>query len=421
MKPAAFLRSDSVRRILDRAARAAGMPVSIHHVHAGKEGPKITGSGGCASCRYVAQQPGGEDACRGSRVRHSAFALTANRPATYLCHMGFGCVAAPALPSTNTGLVLTMGPYCPAEAPELLVEDALRGLESLGHHRTPFFPVPLTDINHLRAESVSALAEWVVASLEAAWTAATPAPEPEPQLPAPAVRGRPRRLRSKTPDTSPYRGAEIVAALAAGDQTLARTLVKTALAEVNDSARSVAVKRARAVALAGSVLEAAERAGASVADPWVEFSAFVSAVRSSIADSDLAKAVMAVLTPLLPRRQTRPADAVLVELDRIVIDRLPETVRLAEVAARLEKHPTAITHHLQRKYGLSYSQYVGRLRIDKAKELLRRTRLGIGDVAARVGVADQSNFAKLFRKFEGVSPQQYRDAFHTDARSAKPR
>src|SRR5262249_20331517 len=69
------------------------------------------------------------------------------------------------------GFVLTMGPYCPAEAPELLVDDALSGLVALGHAEIPFFPVPLTDINHLRNDSVPALAEWTVDALESAWQA----------------------------------------------------------------------------------------------------------------------------------------------------------------------------------------------------------------------------------------------------------
>ena len=93
--------------------------------------------------------------------------------------------------------------------------------------------------------------------------------------------------------------------------------------------------------------------------------------------------------------------------------RMPERVQLREIAQRLGKHPTAITHHLQRKYGLSFCQYVARLRIDKAKELLRRTRLGIGEVATRVGISDQSNFTKQFRKFEGLSPVQYREQYRT--------
>jgi len=414
VKPVAFLRSEAVHRVLERASKAAEMPVSIHHVDNEIEGPKLAGAGACAACRYVAQQPGGKDACKASRVRNSSFALAMKRPATFLCHMGFACVSAPALPSCGQNFVLTMGPYCPAEAPETLVDDALRGLVALGHREMPFFPVPLADISPSGKESVPALAEWVVESLEVAWRnlqheQAQSEIIAEPEKP---VRGRPKRQRSKVPDTSPYRGAEIAAALASGDQALARTLVKTAIAEVDAPVDLLLAARcARTVALASATLEAAERARTDTTDAWAQFPAFLSTVRSALSDADLAKAAMALFAPIVPRRQQRPADNVLLELDRMVMGRMPDSVQLGEIAQRLGKHPTAITHHLQRKYGLSFTQYVGRLRIDKAKELLRRTRLGVGEVAARVGIADQSNFTKLFRKFEGISPLQYREQY----------
>ncbi|MBM3289239.1 MAG: hypothetical protein FJY92_03730, partial [Candidatus Hydrogenedentes bacterium] len=236
MKAVAFLRSRAVARVLERAARAAGMPASVHHVDdAGHEGKPLAGAGRCAACNYVAEYPGGAEACKASRVRNSVYALNAGKPATFLCHMGFACVSAPALPSADQGFVLTMGPYCPAEAPELLVDDALRGLDTLGHPKRPFFPVALTDINHVRGDSVTALAEWTVDAIESAWRVElADAAQADRESPVEKpVRGRPRRLRSKSPDTSPYRGAEIAAALASGDQTLARTLVKTSIAEID--------------------------------------------------------------------------------------------------------------------------------------------------------------------------------------------
>ena len=104
-------------------------------------------------------------------------------------------------------------------------------------------------------------------------------------------------------------------------------------------------------------------------------------------------------------------DEAFTELNRIVLERIPGPVTLAEVARQLGEHPTTLTHRLQRKFEMSFSEYVGRLRVDKAKELLRKTRLGAGEVARRVGTSDPSNFSKLFRKYEGMSPSEYRQRF----------
>jgi AraC-like DNA-binding protein len=191
-----------------------------------------------------------------------------------------------------------------------------------------------------------------------------------------------------------------------------RSLVRAAIAEVVPKPEgAIAGRRARTIALVGAALEAAERARLHTTESWDQFPAFLQAVNQAKTDSELAGAGTAFLGGILRRTRQDAPEGILEEVNRIVAARLPASVTLNEVAQRLGKHPTAITHHLQRKFGLSYSQYVGRLRIDRAKELLRRTRLGIGAVAKRVGIADPSNFSKLFRKLEGVSPQQYREQY----------
>jgi transcriptional regulator GlxA family with amidase domain len=129
---------------------------------------------------------------------------------------------------------------------------------------------------------------------------------------------------------------------------------------------------------------------------------------------------MRVLGVLKPRRAARKPldDNQIAEINRLVASRLEEGITLNEVAQRLGVHPTAVTHRLQRNFGISYSEYVGRLRVDKAKDLLRRTKLGAGAIARRVGIGDTSNFSKLFRKYEGVSPGEYRNRFRcTDNKS----
>ncbi|MBI2432192.1 MAG: PocR ligand-binding domain-containing protein, partial [Candidatus Hydrogenedentes bacterium] len=96
MTPLAFFRGAEVRRLLERAAEAAGMPLSLHYVEHGEEGPKMAAWGGCATCAYVAGLPEGKRACRESRLAASLDALAQGRGLPFLCHMGFACVAAPA-------------------------------------------------------------------------------------------------------------------------------------------------------------------------------------------------------------------------------------------------------------------------------------------------------------------------------------
>lgn len=62
-----------------------------------------------------------------------------------------------------------------------------------------------------------------------------------------------------------------------------------------------------------------------------------------------------------------------------------------------------------RKYeGTSFGNYLTKIRIQKAKELLRYNKdILIKDVAYMVGYSDQFYFSRIFRSMEGVSPSEY--------------
>lgn len=58
--------------------------------------------------------------------------------------------------------------------------------------------------------------------------------------------------------------------------------------------------------------------------------------------------------------------------------------------------------------GHSVGDWIDIVRIQRAKRLLARTSLPIIDVAAAVGVEDQSYFSRLFRKETGMTPSAFR-------------
>lgn len=58
--------------------------------------------------------------------------------------------------------------------------------------------------------------------------------------------------------------------------------------------------------------------------------------------------------------------------------------------------------------GMSFVDYLKRIRVGKAKELLRSTDLKIQDVALRVGYDNPKYFARIFREMTGVSPLEFK-------------
>lgn len=63
------------------------------------------------------------------------------------------------------------------------------------------------------------------------------------------------------------------------------------------------------------------------------------------------------------------------------------------------------------KYGFTIYEYVLKLRMERAKELLEDEDNKIIDIAERLGYADNHYFSKAFRTYYNISPNQYRKEF----------
>ncbi len=415
MTPLEFFHSAAVEQALSRAAKAAAVPVSLHYVEHAEESPKILGYGQCAVCRMVAELPGGRAVCRAARLTASQAVLERGKPFSFVCHMGLGCVVLPAMQDMADGFVMTWGPFCPAEEPRALRHGVARGFQDLDAPEMPAdLESILADVRVVPSTAIPTIAEWTSEVLLALWQAAAVA-EAEPVLePEPSPTDTRRRRRAPVPDADPYRGGAIAAALGAGDQTQARALLRAALTEIGKGGRArIAVRRAHVLALISATLEAAEHARIDVVKCWDGFDRMVEEIRRARTDEQLVEAGMRLLATI-QRKVRKRTDAVakgFVALNQYVMERLPDKMTLNEVAAALGEQPSTITHRLQRKFGMSFSEYTGRMRVEKAKELLRRTKLSVSGIAKRVGASDASSFGKLFRRFEHMSPVQYRKQY----------
>ncbi|MGO4271863.1 helix-turn-helix transcriptional regulator [Paenibacillus sp. TAF58] len=63
-----------------------------------------------------------------------------------------------------------------------------------------------------------------------------------------------------------------------------------------------------------------------------------------------------------------------------------------------------------KKYaGTNIHHYIHQLKTQRAKHLLRNTAKSVKEVAEEVGYPDPFYFSRMFKKIEGVAPQQYRN------------
>jgi AraC-like DNA-binding protein len=59
--------------------------------------------------------------------------------------------------------------------------------------------------------------------------------------------------------------------------------------------------------------------------------------------------------------------------------------------------------------GENLSNYLNRLRIEKASAMMRETEFPINGISTACGFEDQSWFSKVFKNYTGFSPCKYRE------------
>lgn len=93
---------------------------------------------------------------------------------------------------------------------------------------------------------------------------------------------------------------------------------------------------------------------------------------------------------------------------RLMEDHIADPLTLSQLARLAGVSTRQLQRHFQADFGLSVAQYYTNIRLSKADELLRQTRLSITEIADLVGFSNQSNFARAFRAAHGTSPRQRR-------------
>lgn len=86
-----------------------------------------------------------------------------------------------------------------------------------------------------------------------------------------------------------------------------------------------------------------------------------------------------------------------------------EDMSLKTLAAGFNVNANYLGRLFKEELGEFFSDYLNKIRIDKAKELLLTTNQSIREVSLSVGYADPNYFYTLFKKFTGISPAEYRN------------
>jgi transcriptional regulator GlxA family with amidase domain len=103
---------------------------------------------------------------------------------------------------------------------------------------------------------------------------------------------------------------------------------------------------------------------------------------------------------------------------RLMKEDLKRRLTSEQLSRSVNLSPVHLRYLFKAETGMTFAQHLKSLRMEEAGRLLENTFLSIKEIMYRIGMRDESHFARDFKKTHGLAPAQYR-ARHLEARLRK--
>ena len=109
---------------------------------------------------------------------------------------------------------------------------------------------------------------------------------------------------------------------------------------------------------------------------------------------------------LIQRENAEPP--VITRARQFIQENQTEDLSLGQVARAVNTSIFYFCKMFRKSTGLNFTDYMSRIRVEKAKNLLLNRNLRISEIAYEVGFQSLTHFNRVFKKIMGQSPSDYR-------------
>lgn len=107
-------------------------------------------------------------------------------------------------------------------------------------------------------------------------------------------------------------------------------------------------------------------------------------------------------------QQQNAETPVIARAKEYILEHQTEDLSLAQVARAVNTSTFYFCKIFKKSTGINFTDYLSRVRIEKAKNLLLNPNLRISEIAYEVGFQSLTHFNRVFKKILGQSPTEYR-------------
>ncbi|WP_124065465.1 response regulator [Clostridium sp. E02] len=114
-----------------------------------------------------------------------------------------------------------------------------------------------------------------------------------------------------------------------------------------------------------------------------------------------------VIFRLQSEEKKKRADKAVNYIQKFIEENISEDLSLVRLSEQVFLNPSYLSRLYKQVFGVNLSEFIDRVRIKRAKELLEKENVKIYEVAKMVGYETATSFTRFFRKGTGRSPQEY--------------
>lgn len=130
---------------------------------------------------------------------------------------------------------------------------------------------------------------------------------------------------------------------------------------------------------------------------------------SSFTDPDTMRVAVAyMLRQTEELEQTLAPESNIEKAKTFISENLSNPITVKDVADHVYMSPEYFTKLFKRETGQNIKEYITLSKLEAAKDMLEHSSIPVGMVALELGYGNFSHFSQVFRKYENMSPSEYR-------------
>ena len=110
-------------------------------------------------------------------------------------------------------------------------------------------------------------------------------------------------------------------------------------------------------------------------------------------------------------KQEEQSETAVAKAKKYIQENYSKDISLDDVSKEVSISPYYFSKLFKEEAGENFIEYLTRIRIEKAKEMLKKPELSIKEVGVMSGYGDPNYFSRIFKKQTDMTPREYRERY----------